>query len=662
MDGRIARILKSISDFGAQLDSFADFLNFGAAPAFLLYFWKLNEIKVIGWILVMIYHGIQTLFNLKCNHNNNGIITHIQAFATVISGTVGLGTISGVAIAITIGGPSAVFWMVITGILGMSIKFAEVVLAFTYRSENATGGAFYYMKYGLAKIGFAKTGRFLAFTYAIMLLIAMILGGIPFQANQIAALSNNLFEYNASIIISLLVFIVILGGIKRIAFVSTSLAPTMIVLYVGMCIYLICMNGSNLLNALSIIFQDIFNKSAIGGGVLSGLIAGVRRSVFANEAGTGTAAIAHSSVKEEDPIKVGCVAMIAPLIDTILISFLTGIVIIITGMHSTDNVGDITLISSFLNIRMFKHAFAILCGKYDTDHHDGHITHFQAFMTALSSTVGLGTVAGVAIAVSMGGPGAVPWMMITGFFGMSAKFAEVTLAFRHRTEDQEQLFSGPFQYIKNGLEEFGFKKLGIVLAAIYAVFFVLSGLGGSVAFQTNQMVSILSGYSSWILFSSMIDFNAVGGGMVGAFVAGIQRAIFASEAGVGSAAITHATTKDEEPVRTGLVAMIEPCFDTMLTCCLTGITIVITAVLGHMFPIWLKFKGGKGVATTLGVLIALNMPVALIFIFAWIVNESLRENLWLMQQLLHVQHFLQRSPRVKDFTVSCVPKIDLPKG
>ncbi|QDH19261.1 sodium:alanine symporter family protein [Wolbachia endosymbiont of Carposina sasakii] len=305
------------------------------------------QFKFINFRLLK--YGIQTLFNLKCNNSNNGIITHIQAFATVISGTVGLGTISGVAIAITIGGPSAVFWMVITGILGMSIKFAEVVLAFTYRSENTTGGAFYYMKYGLAKIGFAKTGRFLAFTYAIMLLIAMILGGIPFQANQIAALSNNLLEYNASIIISLLVFIVILGGIKRIAFVSTSLAPIMIVLYVGMCIYLIYVNGSNLLNALSIIFQDIFNKSAIGSGVLSGLIAGVRRSVFANEAGTGTAAIAHSAVKEEDPIKVGCVAMIAPLIDTILISFLTGIVIIITGMHSTDNVGDITLISSIFS-------------------------------------------------------------------------------------------------------------------------------------------------------------------------------------------------------------------------------------------------------------------------------------------------------------------------
>ncbi|KLT22081.1 sodium/alanine symporter family protein [Wolbachia endosymbiont of Armadillidium vulgare str. wVulC] len=321
-------------------------------------------------------HGIQTLFNLKCNGNNNGVITHIQAFATVISGTVGLGTISGVAIAITIGGPSAVFWMIVTGILGMSIKFAEVVLAFNYRSENTTGGAFYYMEHGLAKIGFIKTGKSLAFIYVIMLLVAMILGDIPFQANQIAALSNNLFEYNASVIISLLVLIVILGGIKRIAFVATGLGPIMIMLYVGMCVYLICANGSNLLNALSIMFQDIFNKSAIGGGVLSGLIAGVRRSVFANEAGTGTAAIAHSIVKEKDPVKVGSVAMIAPFVDTILVSFLTGVVIIITGMHSTNEIGDITLVSSafstvlplfsklVLPLIMFSFAFSTIIAYY----------------------------------------------------------------------------------------------------------------------------------------------------------------------------------------------------------------------------------------------------------------------------------------------------------
>lgn len=329
----------------------------------LLYIKVFNIPFIILWVIItgvfctvrfkfvnfrLFKYGIQTLCSSKCN-KDHGILTHIQAFATVISGTVGLGTISGVAIAITIGGASAVFWMVVTGVLGMSIKFAEVVLAFTYRSEKLTGGAFYYMKYGLAKIGLKKTGRLLASIYAIMLIIAMIFGGIPFQANQMAALSYNIFEYNASIIISLLVLIIILGGIKRIAFVTTNLAPIMIILYIGMCIYIIYLNKSNLLNALSIIFQDIFNKSAVEGGVLSGLVAGVRRSVFANEAGTGIAAIAHSTVKEVNPIKVGSVAMIAPFIDTIIISFLTGVVIIITGMHNINNIGDITLISSIFS-------------------------------------------------------------------------------------------------------------------------------------------------------------------------------------------------------------------------------------------------------------------------------------------------------------------------
>ncbi|WP_333023451.1 alanine/glycine:cation symporter family protein [Wolbachia endosymbiont of Pentidionis agamae] len=333
----------------------------------------------------------------------------------------------------------------------------------------------------------------------------------------------------------------------------------------------------------------------------------------------------------------------------------------------------LTLQFKFLNVRMFKHAFEILGGKYDTDHHDGHITHLQAFITALSSTVGLGTVAGVAIAVSMGGPGAVPWMMVTGFFGMSAKFAEVTLAFKHREGSKKELFSGPFLYIRNGLEELGFKRIGIILAAIYAVFFILSGLGGSVAFQSNQMVTILSGYSSWIdnnswflsaiisallglviiggikrianvssalvpimsityicsciviiifniqnlgyaikiLFSSMIDFNAAGGGIVGAFVAGIQRAIFASEAGVGSASITHAVAKDKEPVRTGLVAMIEPCFDTMLICCLTGITIVITGAYqtGIGEGILITYKAFETVSSWFPIFLTIAAPL-----------------------------------------------------
>ncbi|MBV0899948.1 MAG: amino acid carrier protein [Wolbachia endosymbiont of Fragariocoptes setiger] len=333
----------------------------------------------------------------------------------------------------------------------------------------------------------------------------------------------------------------------------------------------------------------------------------------------------------------------------------------------------LTLRFKFLNVRMFTHSFAILCGKYDTHNHDGHITHLQAFMTALSSTVGLGTVSGVAIAISIGGPGAVPWMMITGFFGMSAKFAEVTLAFKYRTEGEDHLFSGPFRYIRNGLKEVGLSKLGIILGATYAVFLILSGLGGSVAFQANQMVSILSGHSSWIdhnpwflasiisaligiviiggikrvakvsyalvpsmsiiyiigcitiiifnisnlgfaikaMFLNMINFDAAGGGAVGALVAGVQRAIFASEAGVGSASITHAVAKDKEPVRSGLVAMIEPCFDTMFICCLTGITVIITGAYqaSNMEGILITKKAFESVSSWFPILLTVAAPL-----------------------------------------------------
>lgn len=297
-----------------------------------------------------------------------------------------------------------------------------------------------------------------------------------------------------------------------------------------------------------------------------------------------------------------------------------------------------TLRFKFVNIRLFKHAFAILLGKYEKDHHEGNISHLQAFASALSSTVGLGTIAGVAIAISLGGPGAVPWMMITGFFGMSLKFAEVTLAFKYRTKNYDQLFSGPFKYMRYGLEEIGFKKIGVALAAIYACLLILSGPLGSASFQTNQMVAVILGHFDFVdnniwlfsliitillglviiggieriakvasslvpvmsiiyicsciviiifnienlgnafslMFHGMIDPKSVGGGAIGAFVVGVRRAIFASEVGMGSAAITHSSTRDEEPIRTGFVAMVEPCFDTMLICCLTGLIIVIT--------------------------------------------------------------------------------------
>lgn len=304
--------------------------------------------------LSLFKHGLLVLLG-KDEKHSNGQITHFQAFFTAISATVGLGTISGVAIAISIGGPGAIFWMVITGLFGMSVKFAEVTLGLKYRTnEERVGGPFQYMKHGLAEIGLPKIGMVVALTYAILLIIAMICGGIPFQANQVAALFNNLFQYDKSfivpLILSLLVWLVIMGGVKRIAKVATSLAPIMTVLYIIGCILIIFMYRDALPSALYSIVSGLFGKTAIGGGAIGSLIAGVRRSVFANEAGTATAAIAHYATQENEPVRAGCVAMIGPCIDTIIISFLTGIVILVTGFTTqNNNIEGIVLIKSIFS-------------------------------------------------------------------------------------------------------------------------------------------------------------------------------------------------------------------------------------------------------------------------------------------------------------------------
>ncbi len=305
-------------------------------------------------------HGLLILFGVSKNKCDGGEITHFQAFFTVISATVGLGTISGVAIAISIGGPGAIFWMIVIGLLGMSVKFAEVTLGLKYRlDKEKIGGPFQYMKYGLAEIGLPKIGKAIALIYAILLIITMVFGGIPFQANQAVVLFNSLFQYDKSfitpLVLSLLVLLVIVGGIKRIAAVATNLAPIMTILYLIGCVLIIFIHKSELPSALYSIVADIFGKTAIGGGAIGSLVAGARRSVFANEAGTGTAAIAHYTIKENEPVRAGCVAMLGPCVDTIIVSFLTGIVVLVTGfLQKTNNIGDIMLIkSAFLLVSPF---------------------------------------------------------------------------------------------------------------------------------------------------------------------------------------------------------------------------------------------------------------------------------------------------------------------
>jgi len=301
----------------------------------------------------------------------------------------------------------------------------------------------------------------------------------------------------------------------------------------------------------------------------------------------------------------------------------------------------LTLRFGFINVRMFGHAFKIITGKYRTAEDVGEITPFQSLATALSATVGLGNIAGVAIAISIGGPGATFWMILAGFFGMTMKFTEVTLAQIYREKRPDgRIMGGAMQYLSRGLAAKKHQKLGRVLAVIFAIFAIGGSLGAGNAFQTSQalgstadlvpffktypivfgiimasivgfviiggikriahtaekivpaMVLIYLMASLWIIlanashipqafstiFNEAFAPTAAAGGMVGVLVQGFKRAAFSSEAGIGSAAIVHSTASVKYPVRQGMVALYEPFIDTIVICTMTALVIVITGV------------------------------------------------------------------------------------
>ncbi|WP_395877560.1 alanine/glycine:cation symporter family protein [Ehrlichia muris] len=303
-------------------------------------------------------HALNVLINSPKNKNNH-TISNIQAFITAISGTIGLGTISGVVIAISTGGPGAVLWMIIIGILGMSVKFAEVTLGFKYyllEKQNNIGGPFQYIRCGFAELGLVKTGKIIAYIYAIIMIIAMSFGGISFQSNQATILLSNTFhQVNCSIIVLILTLLsglVIMGGITRIAKIMTKLSPIMVILYITICTAIIISHLDQLLSTLSIMLNGMIEGNSVTGGVIGSIVAGVRRSVFANEAGVGTSPIIHASTNDTEPARVGCTAMLEPFIDTVLVSFITGIVVILTGsyVHINSSSSAIIINNIFSNI------------------------------------------------------------------------------------------------------------------------------------------------------------------------------------------------------------------------------------------------------------------------------------------------------------------------
>ena len=282
------------------------------------------------------------------DESEEGEVSHFQALATAVSGTVGNGNIAGVALAIALGGPGATFWMIICGLLGMSTKFVECTLGVQYRDvgEDGTvyGGPMYYITKGLKERGFATLGKVAAVFFAIFCIGGSFGGGNAAQSNQATVVLKDLLGLESTgagfwigVIMAVVVGIIIIGGIKRIASVTEKVVPFMAVLYIVACLYIIFSNASFIDDAFGLIIQEAFNPKAIGvGGVIGVLLVGFQRAAFSNEAGAGSASIAHSAVKTKYSASEGLVALLEPFIDTVVICTMTALVIIIFNFGGGD--------------------------------------------------------------------------------------------------------------------------------------------------------------------------------------------------------------------------------------------------------------------------------------------------------------------------------------
>lgn len=275
------------------------------------------------------------------DESKEGEVSHFQALATAVSGTVGNGNIAGVALAIALGGPGATFWMIICGLLGMSTKFVECTLGVQYRDvgEDGTvyGGPMYYLSKGLKERGFKVLGKIAAVIFAIFCIGGSFGGGNAAQSNQATVVLKELLDLQGAgagfwigIILAILVGIIIIGGIKRIASVTEKVVPFMAAMYVIACLYIIFGNFSLVDDAIGLIISEAFNPTAVGvGSIIGVLLVGFKRAAFSNEAGAGSASIAHSAVKTKYSASEGLVALLEPFIDTVLICTMTALVIII---------------------------------------------------------------------------------------------------------------------------------------------------------------------------------------------------------------------------------------------------------------------------------------------------------------------------------------------
>ena len=382
LDEQINEAFKPISDFFSSViffqiggNPFVIYLLVGSALFFTIYFGFINirrfplAINIIRGKYDYIDHQVvdqkdivdeaevYSTDSIK-GKSEEGEVSHFQALTTAVSGTVGNGNIAGVALAIALGGPGATFWMIVCGLIGMSTKFVECTLGVKYRDvgEDGTvyGGPMYYLKKGLKERGFAQLGKIAAIIFAICCIGGSFGGGNAAQSNQATVVLKQLLGLESTsagaligLIMAIIVGLIIIGGIKRIASVTERVVPFMALLYIFACVYILFINFNFLDDAIGLIISEAFNPKAVGvGGVIGVLMVGFKRAAFSNEAGAGSASIAHSAVKTKYAASEGLVALLEPFIDTVVICTMTALVIITFNNSDINNqqftFGDMT--------------------------------------------------------------------------------------------------------------------------------------------------------------------------------------------------------------------------------------------------------------------------------------------------------------------------------
>lgn len=333
--GLASFIFYSVEIAGADVPLIICWLIFGAA-FFTVY---LRFINIRGF-----KHAIDIVRGRYDDPEHAGEISHFQALTAAVSGTVGIGNIAMVAVMVSLGGPGAIFWLIVAGLLGMTTKFVECTLGVKYRKINpdgtVSGGPMYYLSAGLEKRGWSKLGKFLGMFYAISIVIGCLGIGNMLQSNQAY---QQLFQVTGGdtgvlagkgwligVLMAVMVAVIIIGGIKSIARITSKLVPFMVLIYVTGALVVLIMNFAQIPAAISAIFVGAFTAKGVTGGVLGIMVLGFQRAAFSNEAGLGSAAIAHSAVQTDTPLTEGFVALLEPFIDTVVVCTLTGLVLVTT--------------------------------------------------------------------------------------------------------------------------------------------------------------------------------------------------------------------------------------------------------------------------------------------------------------------------------------------